>query len=198
MAALRSLALHRANDLALAKLPSGFCGAEIDLRTESKQVILAHDPFIGGPKFADWLELFSGTFLILNVKEVGIEASIVQDISNKRPDLDYFFLDLPTPSLLKAISEGLPAAARVSEFENVVDAQNSRASWIWIDSFTGDWTVLEKLLSVSQKTCLVSPELQGRSFEHHRDEFERIKSFLNHKSDLVDLICTKNETFWYV
>lgn len=198
MIGLRSLVLHRANDLVLANLPPGFLGAEIDLRTESKRLILAHDPFIDGPCFAEWLRSFSGEFLILNVKEVGIEAAVAEEIYTYRPDLDYFFLDLPIPSLLRSLNEGFPVAARISEFESVKDALETGAPWLWVDSFTGDWSLFEQLMKVNQRTCLVSPELQGRTYIAHQDEFERIRNFLANHQNLIDMICTKSETYWNV
>jgi len=192
--------LHRANRIDLSVLSDGFSGAEIDLRIYFGKIVLAHDPFVGGASFRDWLSSFTGNLLILNTKETGIEREIVETINSVAPKLEYFFLDLPTPSLIKAANEQIPVAVRVSEVEPIAFSTKVASNWIWLDSFSGDWAHLEEINDLRsdfpQKICLVSPELQGREHNFHRSEFSLLKGYLEENPSLIQAICTKDWSLW--
>jgi len=192
--------LHRANNLGQSKLAEGFSGAEIDLRLYFGKVVLAHDPFTEGVSFTDWLSSFTGKFIILNTKETGIEEEIVRIINSAAPQIEYFFLDLPTPYLIKAAKNGIPVAIRVSEVEPIAFTSGIVSNWIWLDSFSGNWTHLEEIRtlrsSIPQKICLVSPELQDRWPNTDPEEFEWLKLYLKENSEHIQAICTKNRSFW--
>ena len=85
---------HRANSLSQAALVKKPSGAEIDLRLSFGEVIVAHDPYESGCTFKDWLKVFSGDFVVLNLKEMGLQEIVLTELQNQRPELDYFFLDL--------------------------------------------------------------------------------------------------------
>lgn len=192
--------LHRANSLDLSVLGDGFSGAEIDLRIYFGKIVLAHDPFVGGASLRDWLSSFTGNLLILNTKETGIEREIVETINSVAPKLEYFFLDLPTPSLIKAANKRIPVAVRVSEVEPFAFSSKVVSNWIWLDSFFGNWAHLEEIKelrpSIPQKICLVSPELQGREHNPDSREFNLLKGYLKENPLLVQAICTKDWSFW--
>ena len=86
-------------------------------------------------------------------------------------------------------------AARISEYESIesISLVSNRVSWIWLDSFNGfyltknDATQIKKL---NLKTCLVSPELQGR-----QEEIESYSSQLKSIGLDLDAICTKFPNF---
>lgn len=160
------------------------------------ELVLAHNPFENGDKFGLWLEHFQHKTLILNVKEDGLEELVVENLKDKGVS-DYFFLDQPFPTLRKSVFAGLPAALRLSEYENPFSLENLKIDWIWLDSFTGDWSYLEKhsrwLRSKKMKLCVVSPELQGRPLE---GEPQLILNSLEKISLRPNAICTKIPEIW--
>jgi len=192
--------LHRANSLSQAVIPIGFSGAEIDVRIHLGEIVLAHDPFQGGVALEEWLLNFTGNFLILNTKETGLESHLSEIVQAIAPDVDYVFLDLPTPSLVKAVRDQLPVAVRLSEYESLVAMSEITNKLIWVDSFTGNWQHLVDSPSLasklSGKVCLVSPELQGRDKSLHRQEFIELKHFMQENPNVVDMICTKERSIW--
>lgn len=192
--------LHRANSASQSEIPFGFSGAEIDLRIYLGKVVLAHDPFQDGVTFEDWLPTFTGNFLILNTKETGLEFHLSRIMHAVAPDVEYVFLDLPTPSLVLAARNRLPVAIRMSEYEPLTPISEIPSKLIWVDSFTGSWQHLfETSFSASKSTrkvCLVSPELQGRTRSLHHEEFLKLKNFMRDNSNIVDMICTKERSVW--
>jgi hypothetical protein len=158
---------HRINTASALKTLDPCYGAEIDLRSNGQDIILHHDPYKDGPRFEDWLKNYCHGTLILNVKEEGLESRIL-DILAARKISDFFFLDQSFPFLLKTAKSGeRRCAVRWSEYETfeTVEAAAPLIDWVWIDCFTR-FPILaehvEKLKKLGLKTCLVSPELQGR------------------------------------
>ncbi len=193
--------LHRANTIKQARNLTSDCGAEIDLRLNHGELILAHDPFQAGCKFFDWLNVFSGTLLVVNVKEMGLEDIIIDAITKLKPELEYFFLDQSIPYLLSSIKRGHKCAARVSEYETTESAILLNTEWLWIDSFTGGWDHLvsihskKDLLQGNKKLCIVSPELQGRSIENSEEVEICVKKFAQ-LNLTIDAVCTKFPDIW--
>lgn len=187
---------HRVNTAKeLSSVPARH-GVEIDLRISEGEIILAHDPFTQGESFKSWLENFYHGTLILNVKEDGLESHISEILKSKGIE-DYFFLDQPFPTLRKSALENRPVALRLSENENPIEIGNLEIKWLWLDSFSGNWSYLAKhaewLKRGEFKLCIVSPELQGRSPESEASVIvENLK-----KSNLkIDAVCTKTPKVW--
>ena len=193
------LIYHRVNSLKQAALIENNTGAEIDLRLSFGEIVVAHDPNQSGCTLKDWLEVFSGDFVVLNLKEMGIEQIVLSQLQKQRPELDYFFLDLIMPSLLKSLNKGVKSAARVSEFESTDVILKLSAPWYWLDSFSGSWSFLNRIdrqADVKNKRfCVVSPELQGRELENGSEHLEIIQILKNLNLSL-DAVCTKNPKFW--
>lgn len=193
------LIYHRVNSLQQAGLIENNAGAEIDLRLSFGEIVIAHDPNQPGCTLIDWLEVFSGDFVVLNLKEMGIEQIVLSQLQRQRPELDYFFLDLIMPSLLKSLNEGVKSAARVSEFESTDVILKLSAPWYWLDSFSGSWGFLNRIDRQTdvknKKFCVVSPELQGRELENGSEYLEIIQILKNLNLSL-DAVCTKNPKFW--
>lgn len=192
---------HRANTLeSLEGITSNF-GAEIDLRLHYGRLILAHEPLEDGCDFVAWLSGFEGSLLVVNVKEMGLEDLIVNQIIKVNPQLDYFFLDQSTPYLIKSIAKGYRCAARISEYETVDSAFLQKSTWLWVDSFTGDWTHLNELrlrlgeTNLKRKICLVSPELQGRGLKDSNEVSMLVDQIQELKLEL-DAVCTKYVSIW--
>ena len=187
---------HRVNTAKqLSSVPEKY-GVEIDLRLSAGEIILAHDPFTPGESFETWLQSFHHQTLILNVKEDGLE-SYISEILKSREIVDYFFLDQPFPTLRKSALANLPVALRLSENENPIEIGNLEIKWIWLDSFSGNWSYLAKhadwLKNGEFRFCIVSPELQGRS--PGTESLDIVENFK--KSSLkIDAVCTKTPEIW--
>ncbi len=172
-------------------------GVEIDVRSLGGDLIVQHDPFQSGQKFTDWISFFHHKLLILNVKEDGLEESIIGVLKDLEIS-SYFFLDQSFPSLYK-LSRISPevCSTRVSEFESIDSAKLLHPGWVWFDSHTGSWDYLiesfESLRGTSIKTCLVSPELQRMN---HDKEMVELKSIIDSQAIHFDAICTKVPEMW--
>ena len=189
------LIAHRINSSeGLAKIPTD-SGVEIDLRDSNKGLILNHDPFSSGESLENFISNYNHKTLILNIKSERIEYDALKVLDKYKID-DYFFLDSSFPMLIELSNNGITnIAARISEYESIesISLVSNRVSWIWLDSFNGfyltknDATQIKKL---NLKTCLVSPELQGR-----QEEIESYSSQLKSIGLDVDAICTKFPNF---
>jgi hypothetical protein len=188
---------HRVNSKSALETVEPTFGVEIDLRTKSDALILAHDAFTQGELFEDWLSAWRGQPLILNVKEDALEEKILE-ILNERGVIDFFFLDQSYPSIRRVISMGVTkVATRVSDYEDVATALKSGSDWVWLDSFSGSWEYLIEATKAiegnGQKSCLVSPELQRLD---SGAELEGLKRMIRESELLIDAVCTKKPESW--
>lgn len=189
---------HRVNDPAMLAALDPRYGVEIDLRSDGDQIILEHDPFTTGPKFSDWLDQFKHAFIILNIKEEGLEDRVIAELA-KRGIEDWAFLDQSFPFLVRLLrTSETRTMVRISEFESVETALalRPRPNWIWLDSFTGAWPSAEALSNLSlhgYQFMIVSPELQGRALE---PEIDRIRGLFQAAGIEIDGICTKRPEVW--
>ena len=156
---------HRINTVErLRRLPTHW-GVELDLRADSSELILNHDPFKGGERFVDYLAEYRHGLLVLNIKEAGIEDEVLR-LVRARGITDCFLLDVEFPYLYRAARKGERAiAVRYTEDECIetVLKYKGRVDWVWIDTISRlplDATVVEQLRGF--KTCLVCPERWGR------------------------------------
>ena len=188
---------HRVNTIsALEKIDPAY-GVEIDLRSKNGSLILAHDPFVEGELFSEWLKYWRGQSLILNVKEDALENSILSHLSQHSVS-DFFFLDQSYPSIRRTINMGVTkVATRVSDFEDLETALKSGSDWVWLDSFSGDWEYLKvavpALSKNGQSTCLVSPELQRVD---SAPELKTLQEMIEKNSLEITSVCTKVPRNW--
>lgn len=184
--------LHRVNSIEKLRNVQEDFGVEIDIRSRGSDLILSHDLGNEECKLVDYLNHFNHKIIIFNVKEDGLEESILR-AADKIPNLDYFFLDQPFPSIVRTSMSGYSTAIRVSEFESL-PTKPIPCRWIWLDSFSGSWSHLDTALDYAKlhklRTCLVAPELQGR-YDESENEFLRAKY-----SNKIDAICTKVPEAW--
>lgn len=188
---------HRVNSKSVLETIEPTFGVEIDLRTKSDALILAHDAFAQGELFEDWLSAWHGHPLILNVKEDALEERILE-VLNKHGVTDFFFLDQSYPSIRRVISMGITkVATRVSDFEELATALKSGSDWVWLDSFSGSWEYLmeatKAIVKIGQKSCLVSPELQRSD---SGVELELLKTLIQENELHIDAVCTKKPESW--
>lgn len=192
------LIAHRRNTIDLLRDTPDQYGIELDLRSQGSDIIIHHDPFTQGERFEAWLAHYRHRTLILNVKEEGLEARLI-DMMRERGIEDYFFLDQSFPFLIKWSAKGeRRCAVRVSEFESADTAMTlaGRVDWVWVDCFTRfplDGQQAARLQSAGFKLCLVSPELQGREAD---TEIPALRSLLQAQGINPQAVCTKRPDLW--
>lgn len=193
---------HRKNLISELENVSKEHGVEIDLRSDVSlpgKIHLAHDPWVKGDDFEDWLTAFSeqkimGT-IILNTKEDSLEAKI-KEILEKRGIDNYLFLDTTTPTFVKWAEKGFGSKfyLRLSKYEKLdsIIEFKSQVKWLWVDCF--DLVSLDtsfiKEAKKYFKLCMVSPELHG-------GDDSVVSEFLDY-SWYFDAVCTKKPHFWKV
>jgi hypothetical protein len=188
---------HRINRVVELQAVPYAQGVEIDLRTFNGNLILQHDAIADGENFEDWLKFFRHKLLILNVKEEGLEPTIIRILQNFKIT-SYFFLDQSFPTQFK-MSKSTPGiiCTRVSEVEPISMTLSLNPGWVWFDSHSGNWDYLLHAFSQLQgsqvKKCLVSPELQRNNSEV---EIQNLKTQLKKLSINFDAVCTKFPTVW--
>lgn len=182
---------HRINTLSELKSVPKEYGVEIDLRDFGVELVLQHDPFLGGERFEEYLKDFGHRLLLINVKSERTELK-AREILKKRKIENYFFLDSSFPMIFKLTQEGeKKIALRFSEFEGVenVLALAGKAEWVWIDCLTRlplTHSAYLKMKEAGFKLCLVSPCLLGRG-----EEIESYKTKLAEEGMVVDAVCAK-------
>jgi len=189
---------HRRNTTEELKATPTEYGIEVDIRSDNGQLIIHHDPFAKGEDFEGWIKHYQHGTLILNIKEEGLEARLI-NLMKQCGITDYFFLDQSFPFLIKWSKLGeRRCAVRVSEFESIETALTlaGKIDWVWVDCFThfplGNQDA-KRLQDVGFKLCLVSPELQGRPAETAIPELAKI---LTERQIVANAICTKKPELW--
>lgn len=192
------LIAHRKNTLAELRASPAKYGVEVDIRSYAGDLVMHHDPFVKGESFEAWLGEYRHGTLILNVKEEGLEARLIELMNQHGLD-DYFFLDQSFPFLVKWARLGeRRCAVRVSEYESVETAMSlaGKVDWVWVDCFTRFPLQNEdavRLQAAGFKLCLVSPELQGRDAV---TEIPQLHKLLKEREIRADAICTKQPVLW--
>ena len=189
---------HRVNSIEdLIATPAEF-GVEVDIRSDGKELYIAHEAFDSGVKFSDWIENYKHKFLIANVKEEGLETSL-RNIFELKNIENWAFLDQTFPFLVKEINQGYQKTmVRISEFESPFSAMtlHPKPEWVWLDSFTGkypDFKVFEELKNLGYKLMLVSPELHGRKPDEEVKNIKKLFADINLK---INGVCTKRQDLW--
>lgn len=201
---------HRCNSIERLLSASKANGCEVDLRNHGDSLIVAHDPFDDtGPNFSDWLNSFDHEFLIVNVKEEGLEIKIFEEL-RKHGVVNFFILDETFPYIRKWALAGVANfALRVSEFEHYKTALllasdlakvNKKISWIWVDTFSGQTLSsigYQQLKEAGFKLCFVSPELhESNKHIDWRKQIRSYKALIADAQILPDAVCTKLPDLW--
>jgi hypothetical protein len=159
---------------------------------------LQHDPFKNGEDFEEYLKHYHHALIILNIKSERVELRILE-LLKKYNIQNYFFLDSSFPMIIQLSNMGEKnIALRFSEFEGIdtIFSVKDRVQWVWVDCFTKlplTQDIAQIFVTLGLKTCLVSPELQGRDHD-----IEQYRSYLVANNLYLDAICTKsyNITRW--
>ena len=185
---------HRINTVKDLETVPVTMGIEIDIRYEGSKLILQHDPYKNGEYFEDLLKKYKHSFIILNVKNEGVEEETLR-LVNAYGVKDYFFLDLSFPAIIKLSKKGENnIAVRFSEYEPLEQTLllKNIAKWVWVDCFNKmplDNFAYERLKN-DFKLCIVSPDLQGYSSGKISEHRNMLKDFK------IDAVCTKTPHLW--
>ena len=189
---------HRVNSITDLRSTSSEYGVEVDIRSGLDGLYLSHDPFMEGPGFSEWLKSFNHRFLIINVKEDGLEEQILLEL-RALPSVEYFFLDQAMPTQIRRGMRGFSdGALRLSEYESLdsVLRLSNFADWLWVDFFHQPEISKEKLLRIREaglQVCLVSPELHD---PQRLPEAELLRDRISEYPELIDAVCTKFPHKW--
>jgi hypothetical protein len=185
---------HRVNSSEeLNKINKQF-GTEIDIRDDNKsgKLILAHDPFVNGEYFEDYLQKYKHNTLILNIKSERIELDCLK-LLEKYNIKNYFFLDSSFPMiyLLNKNYQNNQNACRLSEFENLQFFLDNKDmfSTVWVDCFTKFPLNKENYALINKENkniCIVSPELQKQP-----EKIETYRNYIIENKIIPTMICTK-------
>jgi hypothetical protein len=189
---------HRINDLeSLVDTPITM-GIEIDVRSNANTLYLSHDPFLPGVSLEQFLEQYSHAFLVLNVKEDGLEDRCLELLSRHNIS-SYFFLDQSAPTLIRRGLRGSrDGACRYSEFETLqtVSSLSDFCDWVWLDFFHEsrvDHAAISSLRALGLKICMVSPELH---MMERVKEVSQLVDNLRLSGLMPDAVCTKFPDLW--
>ena len=159
--------IHRINTIAgLEKIPRKY-GVEIDVRTWDGRLILNHEPFQGGERLDEYLTHFKHAFIIIDVKEEGIEKQVIT-LCKKHGISNFFLLGVSFPFIYMLSKNGFGnLALRLSEFEALESFKpfKGKIEWVWVDTFTSfplDNRLYKEIKDAGFRICLVSPERWGR------------------------------------
>ncbi|MBI5228548.1 hypothetical protein HY991_00445 [Candidatus Micrarchaeota archaeon] len=159
--------IHRVNTIKeLNKIPKEL-GVEVDVRSCGKELILNHEPSRSGDLLDDYLTNFGHAFIILEIKEEGIEQRVI-DLCKKHGVDNYFLLSVSFPFIYLLSKKGFKKLAlRFSEFESIETclAMRGEAEWVWADTFEKNplkKEAYEKLKEAGFRICFVCPSRWGR------------------------------------
>ncbi|MFN5856701.1 MAG: hypothetical protein ACK456_12545 [Pseudanabaenaceae cyanobacterium] len=150
-------------------------GTETDVRDALGELVISHDPPIGGEmKFSYFLEIYNGYKqrhsqplpLALNVKADGLQSRL-KLLLEQYEITNYFMFDMSVPDAKLYIEQDFKVFTRHSELETVPSLYESSMG-VWLDCFYGDWIdndVLESHIKQNKQVCLVSPDLHKRSYQ---------------------------------
>jgi hypothetical protein len=158
--------IHRVNKIETLKKIGPHFGVEVDIRAKGPQLIMNHDPHVDGDDFREYMKAYRHRFIILNIKEAGIEEEVI-GIMKEHGIEDYFLLDVEYPFVYRATRKlGFKKiAVRYSEAEPIefTLAHRGLVDWVWIDTNTKlplDESAVAQLKGFS--LALVSPDRWGR------------------------------------
>ncbi len=184
---------HRINKIQELKTINPIYGVEIDLRSYGNKLILNHEPFLNGDKFEDFLKEYRHGTLVLNIKESGIENTVLALMQKYNNVKNYFLLDVEFPYIFSASRNKLKnIAIRFSEFESIQTVIKFKGliDWVWIDTFT-KLPLNQNAINILKgfKTCLVCPERWDRP-----EDISIYKNQLKNMNFSLDAIMTSKHS----
>ena len=159
-------------------------GTETDIRDFQGELVIAHDIAAQGAiLLKDFLALADAhgapesLTLALNIKADGLVEPLLELLA-LHPSLDIFAFDMSIPEMRRYLQADIPVFSRMSEAE-----QNpvwlSQSAGIWLDGFEKTWFnvgVIEDLLALGKRVCVVSPELHSREHLDFWQSLQKVSS----------------------
>lgn len=185
---------HRINKIEELHQINNSFGVELDIRDDHKtgELILAHDPFVDGVIFDNYLKNYNHNTLILNIKSERVELKCLK-LMEKYNITNYFFLDssFPMINLLNKKYSNNKIASRYSEYECLEFTENIKdlIQWIWVDCFNIlplNSEIYNRIKLLDKKICIVSPELQEQ-----KEKIGMYRQQLIDNNIIPDAICCK-------
>ncbi len=172
-----------------------FKGIEIDLRSDSKKIIVNHDPFKNGLDFVKNIKFFKKYFLLIDIKSSGISQKVCEILRKKK--IKFLLLNLIQQEFVQMIKLGYGEHLflRFSSFENF-DLKNkkfNKIKWIWFDFFDRYFITAKKykyIKKFKKKICIASPDLLGVK----PGFIIKFIKHLNKNKIKVDMVCAKKES----
>ena len=194
---------HRVNSIKELQTIDQKYGVEIDIRRDNRtgSLYLNHDSGTGDDffEYMDVLADRKNRFIILNIKEMGIEQRVI-DAANERGVEDYFLLDLEFPFIYRAAMGTIPnlggrVAIRYSEAEPLEQAMilakyPIRFGWVFVDVNTRlplDANVCKQIEGAGYKTCIVCPSRWNRP-----DDIPKFIEQMKKEGINIDAVMTKD------
>ena len=133
-------------------------GVEIDVRSYNNKIVLNHDLMRDGETLNNWIKKFNHKFLIINIKEEGLEKYI-RKILKKKKIKEFFFLDQSFPFLVKTInSKEKRCAVRFSEYEDIKTIINLKKQSPNLSGFNGSIETSGSIFAQSVAIDILAPK----------------------------------------
>lgn len=187
---------HRVNSIPALKNTEVRFGVEVDIQFLNGALVTGHDPGNAECYFTEWLTHYSHAFLALNIKQEGIENTVIS-ACEKQGITNFFLFDLSFPALFNLQKRGENRVAlRVSDMEayQTISLFEGKVDWVWLDAFQSYSFINEALPHLKKfKLCLVSPELHL----HRNDSIvNTMRNEILQFGIEFDAICTKVPSQW--
>lgn len=148
-------------------------GTETDVRDSLGRLVISHDMPSGKEQLFDEFLISAESIkrpltLALNIKADGLADSLTKQLADY-PLLDCFVFDMAVPDMRQYLNAGVPVFTRMSEVERN-PAFLDQTAGVWLDAFDAEWydnTIIQNLIGMDKRVCIVSPELHGRPHQNH-------------------------------
>ena len=154
-------------------------GTETDVRDHDGRLVISHDmPGADALPFETYLDCLARKasrplLQAINIKADGLAAALARTMKDCAHP--WFVFDMSLPDTLGQLRAGNPVYLRMSEYESIPAALESRVKGVWLDAFESTWysaDTIATLLDRGLAVCVVSPEL------HRRDDHAELWSAL--------------------
>jgi len=144
-------------------------GTETDVRDHDGRLVISHDmPGADALPYAAYLDCLARKatrplLQAINIKADGLATALagaMKDVGHP-----WFVFDMSLPDTLGQLRAGNPVYLRMSEYESVPAALESRIQGVWLDAFERTWYGMDTVAALLDRglaVCVVSPELHRR------------------------------------
>jgi len=170
--------IHRVNSLNQLNNIKQNYGVEVDIRSNNKNLILAHDISEEKEDFLEFIKKYNHKIFVANVKESGIENLIIDELEKNNIN-NFFLLDVEFPYILQNYKKhGEKLCLRFSKLEGIDTITNfiGKIKWVWIDTYDDfDLDTYQADVLRNFKLCLVSPTRWGYEgkTDYYIDKFQK-------------------------